>query len=205
MNRPRAGFTLVEVLLAVTVLAIIISAVYGSFATAGRSVEQAGAVREGTDLARTLLARLTTDITNAYVNTAMPETFFYGRKAQVDEKRFDSLFLTTLTNWRRPGTRESDLWEVGYTFQEEPDRNGGRTLFRKEKREPSRDVPPLEGTVDYSLTDTVADLRFRYFDGSVWTEEWDSKKQGRLPRAVEIALVLKDGRRYATTADVRNP
>jgi hypothetical protein len=169
-------------------------------------VEQAGEVRDGTDLARTLLARITSDIANAYVNSGITETFLLGRKVEDEEqqKRYDGIYLTTLTNWRQPGSREMELWEVGYYFQERPE-GGGRVLFRKEKRELSKDAPPLEDTTDFELTDAVADLRFRYYNGSTWSEEWDARKQGRVPRAVEIILSLDGGRVYMTMAEIRNP
>jgi hypothetical protein len=51
----------------------------------------------------------------------------------------------------------------------------------------------------------VTDLRFRYYNGSTWSDEWDTRKQGRLPRAVEIILSLDGGRVYMTTAEIRNP
>jgi general secretion pathway protein J len=200
------GFTLLEVLLAMAILTIVASAVYASFATAGRMVEQAGEVRDGTDLARTLLARITSDIANVYVNPGMTETFLLGRKVEDEEqrKRYDGIYLTTLTNWRKPESREMELWEVGYYFQDRPD-GKGRVLFRKEKRELSKDAPPLEGTTDYELTDTVADLRFRYYTGSTWSDEWDTRTQGRVPRAVEIILSLDGGRVYMTTTEIKNP
>jgi general secretion pathway protein J len=202
MPEATGGFTLLEVLLALTILAVIASLIYGSFTTAGRNIAAAEEVRDGTDRARTLLARLTNDIANAYVNPGL-ETFLYGQKIERDEdkQRFDSIYLTTLTNWRRPDSREMDLWEVGYFFQEKSD-GTGRVLMRKEKRDLSLDVPRREGGVDYAITDAVGGLRFRYTtDGSTWLDDW---KQGGLPRAVEVLLTLPDGKVYATQVDIRS-
>ena len=198
------GFTLLEVLLALTVLSVILATVYGSFATAGRNVERAEEVRDRTDRARSLLSRLTTDIANACLIGGIGETFLVGRKAEgdTDQQRFDSIHLTTLTNWRRPDSHETELWEVGYFFQDRPEDNA-RVLLRREKRELSRDVPPLEGGTDYELTDAVNGLLLRYTDGTTWVDEWDTRKRGRLPRAVEIVLSLADGRVFATQVDIR--
>ncbi len=198
-NPHSSGFTLLEVLLALSILAVIATTIYSSFSTAGRNVESAEEVRDGTDRARTLLARLTNDIANAYVG--MSGTFLYGKKVETEEDklRFDSIYLTTLTNWRKPDSKEMELWEVGYFFQERPD-GSGRVLMRKEKRELSSDVPPREGGIDYELTDTVAGLQLRYSsDGAKWTDEWT---QGGLPKAVDIVLTLDDGRVYATKVDI---
>lgn len=195
-----SGFTLLEVLLALTILAVIATTIYGSFSTTGRNVERAEEVRDGTDMARTLVARLTNDIANACIIGGMSETFFYGRKFETEEKkqRFDSIHLTTLTNWRRPDSKEMELWEVGYFFKERPD-GTGRVLMRKEKRELSKDPPPREGGVDYELTDAVQALRLRYYNGAKWTDEWT---QGGQPKAVDIVLTLADGRVYATKVNI---
>jgi general secretion pathway protein J len=197
---PRSnGFTLLEVLLALTILAVVMTTIYSSFSTVGRNIESAGEVRDGTDRARTLIARLTNDIANAYIG-GVSGTFLYGKKSETeqDKQRFDSIYLTTLTNWRKPESPEMELWEVGYFFQERPD-GKGRMLMRKEKRELSTDVPRMEGGVDYELTDAIQALQFRYYNGAKWTDEWT---QGGLPNTVDIVLTLADGRIYATKVDV---
>jgi general secretion pathway protein J len=210
------GFTLIEVLLAMAILVVIMSVVYGSFSTAGRNVEQAEAARDETDLARTLLSKLTDDLTNAYFNPTMTATspatnksvnltILYGKKIEVgegDEKtRQDSLDLTTLTNWRRPDSRETELLEVGYYFKEKPD-GSGYTFFRREKREIGPDAPPLEGGAEYEISDRVEGLQFRYYNGTAWRDDWDTRTLGGLPKAVELALTLDTGKVYVTQADV---
>ena len=203
-TQNSGGFTLLEVLLALAILAVIVTSIYSSFSTSAANRERAEEVRDGTDRARALMARMTSDIANAYVNSGMSETFFYGSmlESEEDKQRFDSIYLTTLTNWRTPGSKEMELWEVGYFFQEKPDRTG-RVLMRKEKRELSKDSPPREGGDDQELTDTVDGLRIRYSsDGKTWNDEW--KRTGH-PKAVEIVLTLADGRVYATSVDMRQP
>lgn len=40
------------------------------------------------------------------------------------------------------------------------------------------------------LAPEVTSLQFRYFDGVAWFTTWDSEESGRLPRAVEVNMVL---------------
>ena len=97
-----------------------------------------------------------------------------------------------------------ELWGVGYSFQDKPD-GTGRVLVRTEKRELSKDVPPLEGGVEYEITDQVEDLRYRYTnDGTTWRDEWDTRKQHGLPSVVEISLVMSGNRAYVSSVDIRN-
>ncbi len=202
------GFTLIEVLLALAILAVIITAIYASFSTARRNVESAEAVRDETDLARTLIARLSDDIANAYYHQGMKTiTIFYGKKEELgtgdDKRRFDSISMTTLTNWRKPDSKETDLWEVGYHFEEKAD-GKGRVLMRREKRELSKDIPLLEGGVDFEITDSMDGFQLRYYNGYQWSDEWDTRSHASLPKTVEISLFLADGKRYTTVVDVGN-
>lgn len=205
--RPRTspGFTLLEVMLAIGILAIVVTTIYASFSMTSSAIDRAEAVREATDLARTLLARLTSDIANATCKADPKTAVFSGRKSEVEingeKRRFDDIFLTTLTNWRTPDSKETELWEVGYYFEERPG-SQVRVLMRREKRELSKDVPPREGGVDYELTDRIEELKLRYFTGSEWQESWD-KTACSQPKAVEISLWLKDGGFYTTKTDVR--
>ena len=206
------GFTLLEVLLALAILAVIVGVIYGSFSTAGQTVERAEAMRDDTDLARTLITKITHDIANAYceptTSRLKKKSLFYGKKEEVESSdgkhRLDSIYLTTLTNWRTPNSREMDLWEVGYFFKEKPG-GEGYILMRREKRDLSIDEPPLEGGVEYEITDKVEELQIRYFDGSQWKDELGNSRActgiGSL-KAVEISLALRGERKYVTSVEV---
>jgi len=194
-------------MLAMGILAVITTVIYSSFSTAGSTIEQAEAKRDQTDLARTLIAKLSDDIANAYYYPAMKESIFYGKKSTTtdDEPRFDSVALTTLVKsyWREPDSKEMDLWEVGYRFETGPE-GEGRVLVRREKRDLDKERTPLEGGTDNIVTDRIGGLQLRYYDltASTWKDEWDSRTMGRLPKAVEIRLVLKDGPVFLTTVEV---
>ncbi len=204
-NPKSKGFTLIEVLLSVAILASVVAVVYASFSTAGQSVEAAEAVRAETDIARTLLSRLSDDIANAYLRGFGTLGGFVGKKEEVEidgaKRRIDSLSLTTLTNWRRPETKEMELWEVGYLFKEKVE-GKGYALFRREKRELSKDAPFPEGGDEFELTDRVEQLQMRYHDGSKWMDEWSNRNM--LPKRVEIVLILGGDKVYITEVDVKN-
>ena len=197
------GFTLLEVLIATAIMAGIVTVIYMSFFTASRNVGQAEEIRDTSDLVRTLVSKLSNDISNAYVNGQMaPLTVFYGKMVQPDTTsssdnsiRYDEIYLTTLTNWRRPDTQETDLWEVGYYFKQKPD-GTGYVMIRREKRQLSKDVPALEGGIEYAMTDRVKSLQFRYYNGSTWSDEWPNN--ATLPKVVQISLLLDDGSAYLT-------
>ena len=48
---------------------------------------------------------------------------------------------------------------------------------------------------EYPLLSHVRGLRFRFFDGRVWREEWgQDDTRNKLPRAVEATLYVQDSR-----------
>jgi len=208
MSRVNSqGFTLLEVLLAMSILAMLVTVIYSSFSTASRSVESAELVRDETDLARTLIARLSQDIENADCANVADNPVFYGKKDEVEteggKRRHDSLAMTTLTNFPRPDSKETELLEADYYFKEKAD-GKGYSLMRREKRELTKEVKPLEGGVEYEITDQVDELRFRYSDnGTIWLDEWGDKDstnkcaKGK-PAIVEMTLVLLSGKQYST-------
>lgn len=203
---PRpAGFTLLEVLLAMTILAVVMTVIYTSFSSAGDSVERAEAVRDGNDLARTLLSRMSADIANAYCRQGAAGQFFFGKHEEIESSgakfRFDRVALSTLTNWRRPDTAETDLWAVGYFFRERPE-DGRRVLMRREKRLlRSADDGPVD-EAEYELTDAVAGLQVRYWDGTKWIDDLGAEDACRRPAAAEITLTLENGTVVMTAIDV---
>jgi type II secretion system protein J len=206
--RNGDGFTLIEVLLAVSIMAFIVSAIYMSFFTSSRNVQQAEAIRDSTDLARTLIMKIADDIHSAYCGSLTTgKTVFFGKKEEHEingkTQRMDSIYLTPLTNWRTPNSKESELWEIGYYFKEKPN-GSGYTLMRHEKRLLSSDVLPLEGGIDYEITDKAVEFRLRYLNGSSWAEEWGSSEKCTYPQAVEITLALEDGSTYTSRFDVGN-
>jgi hypothetical protein len=46
-----------------------------------------------------------------------------------------------------------------------------------------------------SMAPEVTALMFRYFDGRVWSETWDSDTMARIPRAVEVTFAFPPPRR----------
>ncbi len=214
LRSPRSkGFTLLEVLIAVAIMAGIVTVIYSTFFTASQSVQQAETLRDSTDLVRTLVSKLSDDIANAYVNTGMnysnstAKTVFYGKKVEQSTKgekgRYDELYLTSLAHFRTRGTQETNLCEVGYYFKEKSD-GSGYIMMRREKLLLNKDSPALEldGSYEYPLTDRVKSLQLRYRTGTMWSDDWNNKTA--LPKYVAITLRLDDGSVFVTEVQVLN-
>jgi general secretion pathway protein J len=208
--RPRAaGFTLLEVLIALSITAMVGAILLGTF----RSVDRAGEiVRDQGDrfgASRVALTRLARELAMAFVSDHYDRNR-YRERPTVFVGREDTLLFTTMAHERLwLDARESDQAVVEYTLDDDPAHREGKALFRREKvridAEPDRD-----GRRDL-VADHVTELRFRYWDQQrkEWVREWSTRStdhSGELPLRVKVELDtrLMDGRteRFVTEARI---
>lgn len=175
MSRARAGFTLLEVLIAVVILGMIVSLIYGSFAMTAQSKEKTEAGNAIYHEARWAMNKLEDDLGAAYVtrnrNTRSLLVGFSrdaGGNMPMDELHFSS-FSHVKYN---PQARESDQAEISYFVTENPE-SGIMTLYRRE--DPTPDDENMDGGEFYDLVEGVLGFDLTYYDGFEWADEWDSR------------------------------
>lgn len=206
MNNKN-GFTLVELLIAIAILSIIMAVVYKSFYASTEGIKRAEAVDGINSTARVIFLKLMDDINSAYLTGK--DVIFVGDSKRDKDLPQDSLSLTSLSNLRMVrDAKETDLYETGYYLKEDYDyqRQEKKTsLFRREKKTIGIE-PVLEGGEAYELTDEIAGIRFSYFDGTSWKDNWDSRITKALPKGVEVEIILFDAdkrkRIFKTIIDV---
>ncbi|MBI2082785.1 MAG: prepilin-type N-terminal cleavage/methylation domain-containing protein [Deltaproteobacteria bacterium] len=215
----QRGFTLIEVLIAITLLAIISLLVWQAAGTTFASKERFDTRYEIFQSAGLSLQQMTKELESAYLYST-PD--FLGRSGAgeqrvktvfigSDEGDQDSLTFTTLTHVRYlKDSKESDQAEVSYFL--EPDEESEQELWVLKKREQSPpDADSKEGGRTSILFKGISELNFRYFDSvkGEFVESWDSSSLdniNKLPRAVEILLIVQDPmdeevtHRFLTTA-----
>lgn len=220
MGAGRQGFTLIEVLVALVITAIVLAGVYATFSAVmdTRRRVEAGS---GMDMAaRLVLTRISREIQSAFLvkrsADAPPEsryTIFAGSQEEVAGQPGDKISFSTFAHTKRGvDADESDQTVVAYEVEENeaaPEVSGGagadrrsndgeRTLLRREWRR----IPP-PGETQHSkpraiaLVDDIQGFRVRFRDDEgEWTDHWDStevRTLDLLPAAVEITLTLRDG------------
>ncbi|MCB1154326.1 prepilin-type N-terminal cleavage/methylation domain-containing protein [bacterium] len=173
-RRRRAGFTLLEVLVAVAVTASILSIVYATFT---RTIESKEYVEEGNDAyhkARWAMDKIALDLSAAYVSPReQSHTIFYGISNQVNGLPMDELHMTTLAHVRlNPTAAESDQSEVSYKVAYLPDEERFQ-LWRRE--DAIIDEDNMLGGEEYILIDDLTAFNVRFYDGNVWRNDWDSR------------------------------
>jgi type II secretion system protein J len=198
---------LIEVLVAVALLAIISFLVWQAMGTSTASkerFEKRETVFRGAALA---LDRISRDLQTAVLYSNVEFLGVSAGGEQMTKSVFiganngdqDKLTFNTLSHVRYlKDTKESDLAEVSYFLEPDEDEEAPAGLFVLQKRESSPpDAEPEEGGTVTTLLRGVKELNFRYYDKRKveYGDEWDTTKLdyvNKLPRAVEITLVLQD-------------
>ncbi|HKO94102.1 MAG TPA: type II secretion system protein GspJ [Polyangiaceae bacterium] len=204
LSRRARGFTLVEVLIAVAILSLICTLLYGAFDGLQRSKEGVTRLADRYHEGRSALQRIAYELSGAYVSAHAPpdlnlvtiKTAFIGTRespaARVDfnafcNRRYDK------------DVKESDQAEVSYFGSPNPDGSGQTDLARRIS--PRLDLEPERGGRVEVLATDLDLFELEYLDAAngQWTDKWDSTQalgqHNRLPLQVRVLLVLKGGQR----------
>jgi type II secretion system protein J len=196
MTERRAGtraFTLLEMLVATALVAILACSLYASLGIAFKARRSALAAIEPVrkaDLAVDLLAE---DLRCAVVPKGVLAGPFVGEDGLDTVGRdADLLVFYTTTNSPEPAVGVGDIKKVELGCEPAAD---GRTqvlvrlvttnLLAPKEPEPVREI----------LCRGVFAFNLRYYNGTEWLDSWDSTvEDNTLPYAIEVVLQLEEGR-----------
>jgi general secretion pathway protein J len=192
-GRPQnsAGFTLIEVVLALSIFALIGAVLYGAFSLSHRAVEKSQASFEVNQKLRSF-----TDLLGSYIRSAYP----YRQSAQDTTVFFDGqedqlTFVSSIS--LAMGGRGMSMIRIGWAAEE------GEGPIQLEEEVPlrlnlSEDVNSGGLRNDVIIQERVKELRFAYLDPKseeeIWEERWDGREKLALPRAVRLSYRNDDGK-----------
>ncbi|MGK0359696.1 MAG: general secretion pathway protein J [Bradymonadia bacterium] len=203
-RRPQRGFTLIEVLLAVSLLLGVATAVYTSMATSFETKKMVSQLNDRHHEARQVIGRMAKELRQSFLREPLNQALREDGPTMVT--RFlgqdDELYFQTTAHLRlQAGSRESDQCEVQY-FLRRANRDtpfkDGQTLYRRESKR--LDDDPEKGGSVWPVIDGVKELKFEYWDDAkeigddAWQGDWDSNDNNTLPARIRITLVLTSER-----------
>jgi type II secretion system protein J len=190
VRNENRGFTLLELLIAMTMMSIIAASLYTSMSIGFRARESAEAVVEKGRAAEIAVELIKGMLTASMVPNGILAGEFEGEDEQ-DEYGYDADNLSFYTADYNPVEDElaSDIEKVELEMSVREDTEE-RVIVRKTTTNllSPRTIDPDEEV----LCSGVRALNLRYYDGSDWADEWDSSdNDNALPQAVEITIVLE--------------
>lgn len=194
------GFTLIEVLLAIFIGSIVLTALYASFFQIMKAKEMVEQELELYHESRVVISKMTKDLVNAFergnVTSESKDTRFQYFLGSMDGD-FSTLTFTSLSRSPSQNARESDQTEISYFVEPVPDSE----LFALIRRDNPRMGIDSGGGIQYPLSERIVGFTLSYIGNSSLvlenediTFEWDSNEALSLPNAVYINLIMRNPR-----------
>lgn len=184
LPRGERGFTLIEVLVAVSLLAILLTAVYGIFGGMNSAKLRLDSDSADYHLARVIFDRFGRELHGAYFRSGDQTTMFRGGVNDQDEP-FLELTTTAVTLLSDTG---SGISEVRYRLAPDQETDTGRQVLLRAERSRQSAAAPVDDRM-MRLAPNIASLSLRFYTGGRWLEQWDARQSG-LPQLVEVSLVV---------------
>ncbi|MBN1849653.1 MAG: prepilin-type N-terminal cleavage/methylation domain-containing protein [Deltaproteobacteria bacterium] len=197
-NKKNTGFTLLEVLIALAIFAVIISILFPAYIGTFRNMDAAETDSDTYQMARITLDRMTEDLESAYLSQQFP---FTGMDDTINGQDADSLQFMSRTHLAFDARQNQDgNARIAYTIKE-GEEESGLILYRSDTLELR--ASPEEGSGGFILCQGLYAVQMIYEDADGETyDEWDSSSityKNRLPKKVSILL------EFVNQADPESP
>lgn len=192
------GFTLLEILIALAIFAVIVSILFPAFIGTFRNMEAAETDSEIYQMARITLDRMTEDLASAYLSQ---DVSFMGMDNTINGQGADSVRFMSRAHLAFNERQSLDGNAQLAYYIKEGEEEKGLILYRSDTLE-LREAPE-EGTGGLILCQglSAAQLTYQDADGEAH-DEWDSSSivyKNRLPLKVSILL------EFVNQADPESP
>lgn len=207
------GFTLVEVMVTLTILGLIVLMIFGVFRLGLSAWEKGETAKEAYQEIRMISQLISQQIKSAVpymIKTKKAEGNYLAFEGKASSLKFVSALPIK-------SKQPEGFVFVTYEFKEGAER-GGRLILYEQKvlnRDFFEEAQKEESAIP--LLEKVSAVRFEYFreedpsknQEEEWLEEWNTKEEKRLPKALKMIITHKNGKKeekeFSTTLLVSLP
>ncbi len=194
-NTSEKGFTLLEMMVAITLVAMMAVGIWSVFRTSLRAWSRGTDYIDASQRQRNILGMVRKQMASAYPLTAPPDPAMAGMPNPIFHGTETSLRFVSLNSLRfqdSPG-----LTLVNYEVTQDP--NGAFTLQEREERYLGR-IEDSESEIDNSgataLFGNLVQCYFEYRSNDEnedpWIREWDAQERSQLPEAIAVTMEVLD-------------
>ncbi len=198
----RTGFTLVEVLLAFAIFAVVLVVLLSAFSGAERARDILSDRSRGYRQIRAALDRIGTELSGAFAADWVQGSALTVRADDFSGKTASTLVMTAFAlpdpGEARPAT---DIVKVKYSARVSAD-GAFLDLYREQADLPF--IANRMATREVRIAERLSGFRVEAWDGSAWVKEWPSsgRKATALPRKVAFVLADATGKEYRRVVPV---
>jgi len=192
----RGGFTLLEILLALSVLSVILLLLLSAFAGAARVRETLSSRSRGFRQVRLVLDRVGTELMGAFATSAREESALSLREDQLSGMPAATLAFTAFQlPDGDPGHPPAEIVKIRY-FR----RIGADGVTLELHREQS-DLPFIGNKItarETAVAEGLRGFRIELYDGSAWVKEWPTggRSKTAMPKKAAVTMVDARGETY---------
>ncbi len=178
MTRRHTGFTLLELMLAMTMAATIAGALAASLYVAYRARNSVDAAIDAAHMNDAVGDIMSRDLANAMPPNDVLASTFLGDSVSIQ---------FCCTGGESHSTVPGDIKQVTFIVTDDPAGQSGSVLMRQVV---SNLLSPIEPEpIEEIICRNVQSFTVSYFDGTTWNDTWDSTQQNNtLPLAVELSI-----------------
>ena len=196
MNSKKTGFTLVEVMVAVTIGGFIMLVAVGTLKAITASAEMVDSNISTAAELRFVSNMLERDLVNFYRDENIENTKLIGTSGESGEEGMSYLVFYTVSRAKaRTDQPEGDIYEVEYYLMKDDEKS---LLMRRLWPNPNDEEEP--GGILAAIAEDIDVFEVRYFDGEEWSTEWP-EEMDVLPQLIEVNIVAKPPSRGQPTME----
>jgi prepilin-type N-terminal cleavage/methylation domain-containing protein len=198
LSGQQTGFTIIEIILAVTLSALLLSVIYWTYFSINRSIDSASENQDTLETGRTLSEMIRKDVRCIY-----PHNFpIIVRNEEIEDYSLGEFEFVTFT---RSSKNQIELRRVGYLLKDSGN-NKDRILIKRE----SPDLSNLLGqnSKSFEVSRAVRSFHVELFDGTEWVSRRDVDSTGVVPKQVKVTFEVLDAkgtaRKFITDENIKS-
>jgi prepilin-type N-terminal cleavage/methylation domain-containing protein len=189
LDSASAGFTLIEVVLALTIFALLGTILYGAFA-----LSHSALAKSQNGAARSQAQRSTADLLGSYIRSAYPYKNSPQEQTIYFEGESDSL---TFVSAYSHGMGGRGMAKILITAGEDENEGGPLSVEEATPLRVGGDESAPGESLRVVLQERISKFRLAYLDPQAdeesWQERWDGQERRILPRAVRFTFLDERG------------